>query len=481
MLLFAQSVLVHTMESTLYQDIADQIQQQIRQAVYKQGEKLPSVRNQAGQQGVSVSTILAAYTLLEDRGAIEARPKSGYYVRQAATIAPPPPVISQTNNRPKPVTTSERVKDIIRYSNEPGYISFGAAAPCSNFPVSRQLRKIFADLLKREPVLGIGYDPAKGIEVLRRQLARRAVDAGVWASPDDIVTAAGCQGAVGLALRAITQPGDLVAVESPSFYGLLQVYESLGLKAIEIPSDAEKGMSIEALRFAMTQWPIKAVLCTPCFNNPVGALMPDEHKQALIDLVYEYDIPLIEDDIYGELAYDNHRPKAIKAFDTKGQVLLCSSVSKTLDPQLGIGWVIAGKYLERVEHERHLSSTGSFRLPQLAVAEILAQGGYDRHLRLARQAYRQRRDRLLDLISAHFPAGTRVSQPKGGFVAWIQLPGKTNTNQLYEAAKAEGIIIAPGEIFSASPNKFTNAFRISYAREWTPARENAIKTLAGLI
>ncbi len=468
------------MEQHRYSQIADQIQQQIRDGIYKAEDKLPSVRVLAKQQQASVSTILSAYGLLEDRDVIEVRPKSGYYVRRVVNKQPESPSITQETSSPEQVTTPQLVMEVMRESSSPHLISFGAAVPASDFPVINQLKRIFAQKVRTEPFLGIGYDANKGNEPLRRQLARRAVDAGVFVSPNEIVVAEGCQAAVGLCLRALTKPGDIVAVETPSYYGLLQLIEALGLKVIEIPSNAEQGMSIEALKLAFEQWPINIVLSIPCFSNPVGALMPDENKKALLELIYQYEIPLIEDDIYGDLGYEAQRPKAVKSFDTKGQVLLCSSVSKTLEPQLGIGWVLPGKYLKLIEYQKFLSSTGSFRLPQMAVAEMLAGGGYDRHLRMAREAYRQRRDRLADLISQHFPQGTRMSSPQGGFVAWIQLPKAVNATQLYKEAQSHKILIAPGEIFSSDPKKYPHSIRISYANSWTPEREAAIQTLGNL-
>ncbi len=468
------------MEQHRYSQIASQVQQQIRDGIYKAEDKLPSVRALAKQQQVSVSTILAAYGLLEDRGIIEVRPKSGYYVRRNLGKPPKAPSIVQTANTPEKVSTPQLVMEVMRDSSLPNLTSFGAAVPASDFPVINQLKKIFSQKVRTEPFIGIGYDSSKGSDPLRRQLARRAIDAGILVSPDDIVIAEGCQAAVGLCLRALTKPGDIVAVETPSYYGLLQLIEALGLKAIEIPSNAENGMSIEALKLAFEQWPIKIVLGIPCFSNPVGTLMPDDSKQALLELIYKYDVPLIEDDIYGDLGYASQRPKAVKSFDTKGQVLLCSSVSKTLEPQLGIGWVMPGKYLKLIEYQKFLSSTGSFRLPQMAVAEFLAGGGYDRHLRLAREAYRQRRDRLIDLVSLHFPDGTRMSSPQGGFVAWIQLPKGVAATRLYRDAREHHILIAPGEIFSSDPHKYPHSIRISYANSWTQEREDAIQTLGKL-
>jgi len=468
------------MSTPLYKQLSEQLADQIRQGIYKTAEKLPSVRHLAKQQSVSVSTVIMSYNTLEDWGLIEVKPKSGYYVKGLAHKTLASPHIQQSTSSPNEVTTSQLVMGVMRASSDPRYISLGAAIPANDFPILSQLKKTFAQIVRTEKFLGIGYDSTKGCELLRRQLARRAVDSGIHVSPEDIVITAGCQGAIGLCLRSLCQPGDIVAVETPSYYGLLQLIESLGLKAIEIPSDPVTGMSIDALKLALEQWPIKAILSVPSFSNPVGTLMPDSSKKKLVDLIYEYDIPFIEDDIYGELGYSEQRPKAVKAFDTRGQVLLCSSVSKVLEPQLGLGWVMPGKYLEEIEYERFLSSSSHFSLPQLAVAEILSRGSFDRHLRLARETYRQRRDRLNDLVCQYFPEDTRLSNPQGGFVSWLQLPNQTNATQLYLQAKKQGIIIAPGEIFSSNPQKYRHSIRLSYANEWTKERENAIKVLGKL-
>ncbi len=467
-------------ESLLYARIADQIQEKIRQSVYRPEDKLPSIRAFARSQQVSVSTIVAAYGLLEDRGVIYAKTKSGYFVKQAAPKAVKPPVLNQESTLPAEVSSMQRVMEVMRDSSHPRFVSFGAAVPSSDFPVINQLKKIFAQKVRNEAFLGIGYDSTKGNEPLRRQLARRAVDAGVHVSPEEFVVTPGCQGGIALCLRALAKPGDIIAVESPCYYGLLQLVEALGLKAIEIPSDAETGISLDALEMALEQWPIKVILTIPNFNNPVGALMPDKHKKRLVDLIERHDIPLIEDDIYGELCYADVRPKAVKAYDTEGRVLLCSSVSKTLEPQLGIGWVIPGRYQEAIEYERFLTSVTSFRLPQLAVAELLAHGGYDRHLRMAREAYRQRRDRLMDLVAEAFPEGTRMSRPQGGFVAWLQLPSTVRATELYIKAREEGILVSPGEIFSSNPRKYPHSIRISYAEAWSTTRERAIRRVGEL-
>jgi DNA-binding transcriptional MocR family regulator len=469
------------MSTPIYQTLADTLDQQIRASIFANGEKLPSVRKLSQQKGVSISTVLMAYNLLEDRDLIEVRPKSGYYVKRPIQKQFSAPKLQSTAGKPNLVSTSELVMDVMRTSSDPKYLSFGAATPALDFPIFAQLKKSFSQLVRTQPFLGKGYDMSLGNENLRRAIAKRALDAKVSVRPEEIIIASGCQSAIGLCLKALCKPGDIVAVESPSYYGLLQLIESMGLKAIEIPCDPEKGMSIEALSLALEQWPIKTILGVPSFNNPLGALMPEKNKRTLVELINRYEISFIEDDIYGELGYLEQRPSAVKHYDTEGRVLLCSSASKILEPRLGLGWIMPGRFMEAIEYERFLSGSSQFSLPQMAIGDIMNRSTYDRHIRLARDTYRQRRDRMFDLIAQHFPDDTRASSPQGGFVAWLQLPTKLDARALYLRAKEAGIIVAPGEIFSSSHNKFNRSIRITYSKEWTKDREGAIIALSNIV
>lgn len=464
------------MEDNLYSKLASRLRDQISEGVFLAGDKLPSVRVMANQQGLSVSTVLAAYGVLEDRGIIEARPKSGYYVRRLNDRYLQQPSQPDFRCKPRPATLSQLVMEVVG-NREPGKaIDLSTAIPCLNFPVLKQLKRLFTRISRRETYLGVGYDPPQGMPALRQQIARRAVDMGVFVRPEEIVTTVGCQNALTLCLQVVTRPGDIVAVETPSYYGLLQMIEGFGLKAVEIPSHPVTGLSLEALQLALEKWPIKTVLSVPSFSNPLGSLMPDENKQRLWDLLRRYDLTLIEDDIYGDLHFSEQRPKTVKTYDRDGRVMLCSSVSKTLDPQLRVGWVLAGRYFEALSYRKFLNTLSLPRLPQLVVAEMLAHGVYDRHLRQARTCYKQRFERLADLVRENFPANTRLSQPQGGFVAWIELTGSVDTTELYHRARNEKILIAPGEIFSIA-GRYSNCLRVSYAQEWTQEREDAIRRL----
>jgi len=464
------------MEINLYAQLAERLTEQIRRGTFRVGDRMPSVRQLSRHEAVSISTVSAAYALLEERGWVEAKPKSGYFVRKRTEDRLAVPRQIGTKPQPRPATTSQLVMEVQRERPNDKAISFSKAIPALDFPIVRHLQRIYTRLSRTRHYLGIGYDSPEGLPELRQQIARRAVDAGVFVSPDAIVTTSGCQNAMSLCLRVITQPGDIVAVESPCYYGLLQMIESFGLKAIEIPAHHETGISLEALQLALEQWPIKAILTVSTFSNPLGCCMPDERKQALVNLLERYDIPLVEDDIYGELYFGERRPRAVKAFDPDGRVLLCSSLSKTVDPQLRMGWVVPGRYFEQVVHRKFINTIAIPTLPQMVTAEVLAQGIYERHLRQARETYRHRYQRLFDLVAEHFPKETRISRPAGGLVAWLELPAKVDTTELYHRGHAENVIIAPGELFSVT-GQYRNCLRLTYAQGWTPEREEAVRKL----
>lgn len=470
------TVLVNPMENSLYARLADKMANQIRSGAIPVGGRIPSIRQLSAQENVSISTVMAAYSVLEAQGWVEVRPKSGYYVRRRAREPLAIPDASEIQSRPILATTSQLVMDVLRDGAKPHAISFSRATPALDFPIIHHVQKTYARIARNGRHIGIDYRSTEGPYALRQQIARHAVDAGVAVSPDSIVTTAGSLNAMGLCVQVLTKPGDVVAVESPCYYGILQLVEAHGLKAVEIPVHPETGMSLEALRLAMEQWPLKAVVTVSSFSNPLGCSIPDERKKALVSLLEQYEVPLIEDDVYGDLYFGERRTSAVKAFDTRGWVLLCSSLSKTIDTQIRVGWILAGQYYEEILHRKFVSMLSTPILPELVCAEVLGQGIYERHLRQAREAYRQRYLRLVDLVSEHFPPVTKISRPQGGIVAWLELPMSVDATKLYHYCKDHDVLIAPGEIFSFN-NQYRHCFRLNYAPRWTPERERAIHRL----
>ncbi len=457
----------------LYEQVATRLAEQIDEGLYRPGDRLPGVRRLARQFGVSISTIVQAQGLLEDDGHLEARPRSGYYVRAQVWPRPEAPAISRPTVRPMPVTGQELVLRLVQAANEPDFIQLGAAVPAPDFLPTRAIQRALAAAARAGGRELATYQFPPGSPELRRQIARRMADAGCRLTPDEIIITSGCQDALILALRAVASPGDVVVIESPSFYGLLQAIDSLGMKALEIPTDPATGISLEALELALEKWPVRACVLTANFSNPLGCVMPVDKKRALVALLARLDIPLIEDDIYGELGFAGDRPPALRAFDETGGVIYCASFSKSLSPGLRLGWMAPGRWREQIEYLKYVTSLAAPTLSQLAVADFLQHGGYDRHLRQVRGAYARQVAIMTRAVGKYFPEGARVTQPRGGFVLWVELPEKVDALSLCQQALEQRISIAPGPVFSAS-GKYRNFIRLNCAQPWNDALDRAL-------
>lgn len=464
----------------LYEKVAKQLADQIDRGVYQPGDRLPGIRRLAHQFDVSISTIIQAQRLLEDDGHIQPRARSGFYVREPAWRRPETPGISQPASKPVPVTGQELVLRLVQAANETGFIQLGAAVPAAEFLPTRAMQRTLAKVLRSEAEQVAIYQFPPGNLELRRQIARRMADAGSQVTPEDIIITSGCQDAMLLALRAVTSLGDIVAIESPSYYGLLQAIESLGLQALEIPTDPQTGISLEALELALEKWPVKACALSANFSNPLGSVMPVKKKKALVSLLARKNVPLIENDICGELGFEGERPSALHAYDQQGQVIYCSSFSKTLSPGLRVGWIIPGCWYQQVEYLKYVSSLAAPSLSQLAVAEFLHHGGYERHLRTVKSAYARQVAKMSRAVSRYFPEGTRITQPRGGFVLWVELDEKVDALKLCQRALQQRISIAPGVVFSASA-RYRNFIRLNCAQPWSDELDNAVMLLGRMI
>lgn len=466
---------------TLYRDIAEDLARQIATGVNRPGDRLPGVRSHAQLRGVSVATVVAAYRKLEDEGYIEARSRSGFYVRARQTIQTIEGTASPVASSPRPVTGQAMAMALIKAANDPGIVQLGAAVPDPAYLPTHAVARALARIARTERSRAAAYMMPPGAPELRRQIARRMSQTGGSISADEVIITTGCQEALSLALRAVTRPGDVVAVESPAFYGLLHVLESLELEALEIPAEPREGVALDALGFALDRWKVAACVLVPNFSNPLGYCMSDDRKRALVELLAQRGIPLIEDDVYGDLGFGNRRPSTCKGLMPQADILYCSSFSKTLSPGLRIGWVAAGgRHRERIEYLKYVTSIASPTVPQLATAELLENGRYERYLREVRGRYASAVARMSDAVMNYFPEGTRISQPVGGFVLWVELPHDVDGFDLARRALSQGVSIAPGTLFSAS-GKFRNFIRLSCARVWDARLERALLNLAKLL
>ena len=441
---------------------------------------MPSVRRICSQHRISLTTAVQAYRSLENRGLVEARPKSGFFVQVRTRRLASEPLVSTPGTTAISVDVGSLQSRIFDAARMPEIVPFGAAYPgAENLPVAK-LSRIMAAMARDAGARGVNYDMPPGSEKLRREIARRSPDRGLSLSPDEIITTCGGTEALVLCLRAVAKAGDVVAVESPTYFGVLQMIEEMGLKALEIPMHPQHGMNLDALERALRGRRVAACLAVLNFSNPLGSLMPDENKQHLVKILAKRDVPLIEDDINGGLYHRGERPHTAKAFDKKGQVMLCGSFSKTLAPGYRVGWVAPGRYYEKVKALKLTSTLATASLPQLAIAEFMANGSYDHHLRGLRSRFAEQIRQVSEAVIHAFPSGIKLTRPSGGFVLWIELPKKVSALKLHEHALAEKISIAPGPMFSASRG-FRNFIRINCGHPWSKRMEQAIAVLGQLI
>jgi DNA-binding transcriptional MocR family regulator len=463
-----------------YEKFADEIAELIHSGMLAADARVPSVRYASQTHGISPSTVFQAYYLLERRGLIRARPRSGYFVNPLAAGALCEPRVLPASAESTPVDVSELVFSIMDSLKNPHTIAFGSAFPSPGlFPLQRLARSLASSSRAMDP-RSVVSDLSPGNPALRQQIILRYRVAGLTVPMDELLITNGALEALNLCLQAVTEPGDLVAVEAPAFYACLQVLERLKLKAVEIPVHPRDGLDLGVLAQQLQRLPIKACWSMTNFQNPMGASLDEDRKQQLVALLRSHQVPLIEDDVYAELYYAQQAPKPAKAFDTEGLVLHCGSFAKSLAPGYRIGWVAAGRFSQKIERLKLMTSLCASMPAQAAIADYLQHGGYDRHLRKLRQALQQQQHAMLAAIGRYFPAQTRVSRPDGGYFLWLELPEEVDSLRLFQLALAQGISIAPGPIFSPT-RRFTNCVRLNYGKPWDTECEQAMATLGNLI
>jgi DNA-binding transcriptional MocR family regulator len=461
-----------------YEELAAFITGLVDSGTLPTGSRVPSLRQISRQRRISLSSAVQAYRLLEDRGVIEARPQSGYYVaRGRASLREP--AISKPPGRATSVAVSGTILKLLEYAADPALIPLGCAIPNAELLASGRLDRFLARAARVKGVDHNIYTVPKGDPRLRQEIARRALRWGQALSPEDIAITCGCTEALTLALKAVAQPGDTIAIESPTFFGLLHALEALDLKALELPTDPTSGIDLSALEKALKLKSIKACLFASSFNNPLGCTMSDEKKTAVLELLARHQVPLIEDDIYGDIYFGKERPRPFMALDRRGNTLYCSSFSKTIAPGYRIGWIAAGRHMQRVLERKLAFTLCGPALPQAAFADFLSSGGYDNHLRRMRRTFEDNIAHVIRTVEKAFPSDTRVSRPAGGFVLWLELPEPLDTRLLFDEALGAGICFVPGDVFSAS-GRFGNCLRLSCGHSWDARIEKGLMRLGAL-
>ncbi len=463
-----------------YEAVAGFITSLVESGTLRAGMRAPSLRKIAAQHKASMSTVLQAYRLLEDRGILEARPKSGFYVTASSTVSLETPAVSSPPTRATPVKVSGGILEILENAANPDLVPLGCAIPSADLLAAGRLDRFLARAARMRGADYNIYTEPRGDPGLRGEIARRALRWGQAISPEDIAITCGCTEALSLALRVVARPGDTVAIESPSYFGLLQVLEAQGLKALELPTDSNDGIEIDALEKALKTRSIAACLLSSSFNNPLGFAMNEARKRQVLDVLRRHEVPLIEDDIYGDIYFGGERPKPFSAIDPDADVIYCSSFSKTVAPGYRIGWIVSPRHIGPILEEKFALTLCGPALPQAAMAEFLSSGGFDSHLRRVRRVFADHIDRMTRTIGRSFPETTRITRPAGGFVLWLEMPEGFDSRQLFETALKAGISIAPGDIFTAT-DRYRNCIRLSCGHAWGDWIEQGLEELGGLV
>jgi DNA-binding transcriptional MocR family regulator len=465
-----------------YLALANALEIQVRANVFRPGDRLPSVRSLCRDHRLSLETVLHSLRVLEDRGLVEARPRSGFYIKLRHRL--PEPLTQPLRLEASPVEVSKLRYQAFSIGRSKEVIPLSVAVPSSEILPTAKLGRMISAIARSASAEVVNYAEPAGHHKLRQQLARRSSDWGCLMKPEDFIVTNGTAEAIALALRTVCPPNSAVLVESPTYYGILEMIENLGLRVVELPTDPQTGVSPDDIERSIQSVPkIGACLLVTNYSNPLGCTMSVEKKKNLVSILAKYQVPLIEDDIYGDLCPPgDRRPVTSKAFDTENLVLLCSSISKTLAPGLRVGWIAPGRFRDQVLQLKTNQTLACPTITQLAIAEFLEHGSYDAHLRKIRRFFSNQLQLFSSAIAQYFPSPIRVSRPQGGFVLWIEFEAKLDTTKLAaRALNRHQIAIAPGCIFSANGRNFRNCMRISCGHPYSDRMEQAIRTLAALV
>ena len=462
----------------LYLQIALRMAQMLASGTLQPGQRLPSVRDAAAQNNVSVATVVQAFATLEEHRLVQPRAKSGYFVAPASRAKAAALVRRIRQPRasalPRLPLAAEAGSAAHAAKATRPLVSFAGYTPKDkDFFDTDRIRVALSRATRLQRQTLTEYTSSAGTTSLRHAVALRALHLGCTLSAEDIVITSGCINAVAMCLQAVTRPGDLVAIESPTFFGFLDLLETLNLKALALPTDKRTGVSLSALELALQTQPIKALLLVPTLSNPLASVMPLTHKRALARLVAKHQIPLIEDVVFNDLLATDSRRRAVKAFDSEGWVMTCGSFAKTVSPGIRLGWVSAGRWTKEVATLKRVQGAATNAVLEHALADLLTQGSYEAHLRRLCAHMQQRLGHARKMILSSFPAGTRVNEPPAGYTLWVELPEVVDSMVLFHACKAQGITVGPGQLFCAS-HRYRHCLRLSFAATWGPVEQAAL-------
>ncbi|MGL6126177.1 PLP-dependent aminotransferase family protein [Chryseobacterium artocarpi] len=465
-------------KDVLYLKIANAVTEQIKSETLQFGDRLPSLRSAQKLYNVSLNTVKQAYMELESRSLVESRPKYGYYVSQTSQRKLALPSVAKMKVSEGENTPEDLIGKVFGTIAGTDVTQFALGIPGKSLLPVAQMKKCMINVIKAKHDSGTNYEPVQGSEKLRREIAKWSIVMEGKITEDDLVITSGAMNGVYNCLMAVTKPGDCVAVESPVYFGILQAIQLLGLKAVEIPTHPITGVDLDALKKVLPK--LSACCFVVNYNNPLGFQMPDENKKELVKMLTERNVPLVEDDVYGNIYFGAGRPKPCKFYDEAGIVMWVGSVSKTLAPGYRVGWVAPGKFKEKIIRQKLVQTVSSPSLFSDVIADFLEHGRYDHHLRMFRKKLYANYLQIQKSVTEYFPDNTKISEPKGGFMLWLELDKRICTEDLYDEAVSQKVNFAPGRMFSQY-NQYQNCMRLNYALEWTDRVESDLEKLGKMI
>ena len=463
----------------LYLELAQRIEQGITSGDFQAGEKLPSLRKLHQRTGRSLTTVYQAYMELERRGLVTSHPRSGFIVNPDTTLFNLPEArVKETY--PALVSQTTLLSSIVSSLSDPSILPLGCAYTSMDMMPQKHLARILRKVLSRDPGGLVSYENTMGNTELRKHLALWLSERVGRISSEDILMTSGGTEAISICLRAIAEKGDTILIESPAYPGVLQIMEDMGLFALEIPTDPVYGIDLSMVKKIVKKERIKGCFLTPTVHNPMGFVMPERNMEELVSLFSSIDIPVIEDDTYGELTFGGKRPGTLKYYDKKGLVIYISSFSKIVGGGLRTGYVVPGRYMEQVKKIKLGSSLTSTTITQKILAEFIMQGGLDRHLCKLTNFCRRNLDLSMKAVRRYFPEEVRVSSPAGGFLLWLEMPGHVDSMDVFQTAWKEGISIFPGRAFSVT-GLYDNCFRLNCGNSWNERIEKGFMILGEIV
>jgi DNA-binding transcriptional MocR family regulator len=463
----------------LYESVAKSLESSITEGVFKVGDRLPSIRQICQKYAVNASTAVRAYVELEQQDLVEPRERSGYFVKPKPLIKSILPIINKQDLKVYEVDVVQILKKLNQAKIDKNIVSLTSSVPEGHLIPQKKIARIIRQITAQELEKSLMYDSMAGLPELRQEIAKHYTNSIPHLNSDDIMITNGCLEAINLCLRATVQQGDTIAVTLPCYFGILRALQAFGLKVVELPRTNE-GFDVQQLEKLISEKNIKAILCLANFNNPDGLSISDENKKAMAMLSAKLKVSIIEDDIYTDLHFSERRPLSIKAFDKAGWVMLCSSFSKIIAPGLRVGWVMGGRFHNKLEN---LKFTGNYSVPifnQLIIKYLMHNNGLERHLKTMRRTLIKQYHLYRNCIEKSFPEGTPMSDPQGGFVLWLELPKTIEVLKLYNKALECGVAFSIGQLYSPS-KAYSNFIRLSFSKAWTKETENAVKKLGQLV